>query len=361
MSIKFMPVGNCCLYQFGFNRAEVNKLKGEQGYDEVLRQSTTFKRIRNWIFGVHKADAAKAFYWLTHATTAEEAHYHFLRLRQCVGAHANALKYDYSDYNRIFHYSIDRFSDRTPLINCIKWTSSYQLQCPLADDDAQTQTSSDQQKNSSRLPNSSPSIAIIQSASARSPLKELKMSWHWLKFMTERNYKMPGLTHTLKEILDFDDDRLETVHDFIQLLFPNIDPSPYNPKAPLMTDLLTTALKHDVRLQQTVMKCLDKMLQFYGLERDGDKIAIVKGKEDQHSKWKTNINHNHKRLSRIMHCLNALGFAECSDSLKQCLLDNGNGVISEKVTSYWNKIEFNGDHYSKLHFDGLTSLKVQDQ
>ena len=41
---------------------------------------------------------------------------------------------------------------------------------------------------------------------------------------------------TLAEILQWDDDRLEMVHDYIQWVFPTRQPSGVNPLAPTVTD-----------------------------------------------------------------------------------------------------------------------------
>ena len=357
MSGNIVSIGNCCLYSFGFSQQEVDNLTSSYervGYNEVLRQSTTFRRICNWIFGVHKADAAKALYWLTHAKTAEEAHYHFLRLQTCVGAHANKLQSDYNSGANWFCYKMDisEFSFQN-LASQLEWKSQYQLQCPLSDDAGDSTETTPLMSSSNR----NPTMAVMQSASMRSPLKELKMSWHWLKWMTDKNYKMPGLAHTFNEIFRFSDKQLENVHNFIQLLFPNVAPSPYNPNAPLLTDLIKTAIKHDTNLQQSVKQCLDHMLSFYGLKREGDVISIDPAKDSQHDKWKTSKNHNHKRLSRIMHCLNELGFAKCAQSLKECLLENASEVISRRVKNVWtNEVKYNGELDEQLCFEDLPKL-----
>src|SRR5687767_14960180 len=46
---------------------------------------------------------------------------------------------------------------------------------------------------------------------------------------------------TLDEILAWDDDRLEAIHDYIQWLFPTRQPSGVNPFAPLVTDATVRA------------------------------------------------------------------------------------------------------------------------
>jgi len=69
----------------------------------------------------------------------------------------------------------------------------------------------------------------------------------------------------LEDILAWNDDELEEVHDFIQWLFPLPEPSQYNPDAPLLTKEDIAAFKSDPVLQANLMRSFERILAFLGL------------------------------------------------------------------------------------------------
>ncbi|HEX4064406.1 MAG TPA: opioid growth factor receptor-related protein [Acidobacteriaceae bacterium] len=69
---------------------------------------------------------------------------------------------------------------------------------------------------------------------------------------------------TLAQILDWDDDRLEDIHDFIQWLFPLPETSGANPSAPTLDAHTITAFHATPEMQQRLRQSLDRMLRFYG-------------------------------------------------------------------------------------------------
>ena len=79
---------------------------------------------------------------------------------------------------------------------------------------------------------------------------------------------------TLSGILDWPDDRLESVHDYIQWVFPTEAPSGVNPFAPLVTRETKQAFTDRPDLRDRLRLALDRLLAFYGLRRaagpDGD-------------------------------------------------------------------------------------------
>jgi Opioid growth factor receptor (OGFr) conserved region len=69
---------------------------------------------------------------------------------------------------------------------------------------------------------------------------------------------------TLDAILTWPDDRLESVHDYIQWVFPTAIPSGVNPFAPLVTSDTTAAFASSPTLTDRLRRALDRMLAFYG-------------------------------------------------------------------------------------------------
>src|SRR4051812_48445824 len=83
-----------------------------------------------------------------------------------------------------------------------------------------------------------------------------------------------GAGRTLADILAWNDERLERVHDYVQWVFPTRQPSGVNPLAPLVTAVTSRAFAGDAALRGRLRASLDRMLTFYGLRRAGSRIEI---------------------------------------------------------------------------------------
>ena len=149
---------------------------------------------------------------------------------------------------------------------------------------------------------------------------------------------------TLGEILAWDDDRLEMVHDYIQWVFPTRQPSGVNPFAPLVTGATARAFAADEALRDRLRRALDRMLAFYGLTRRAERIEIDAARFPARARtWLNPGNHNHLRLTRIMDSLSALGLRDDALALKRCLLEDvcagpGAGRVTERTLEFWRII-----------------------
>lgn len=149
---------------------------------------------------------------------------------------------------------------------------------------------------------------------------------------------------TLQSILDWPDERLESVHDYIQWVFPTTTPSGANPWAPLVTDA-TIASFASPELRDRLRAALDRMLTFYGFVRASDtsgNVSITIDSERFARRaviWLRPGNHNHLRLTRIMQSLWALGLEDEAIALQRCLLALYEGPGARKITTetaeYW--------------------------
>jgi hypothetical protein len=144
---------------------------------------------------------------------------------------------------------------------------------------------------------------------------------------------------TLEEIRGWPDERLEAVHDFIQWMFPTVQPSGVNPSAPLIVPHTVEAFEGDPALRDRLRASLDRMLAFYGLRRSvdaggGTRIEIDEARFAARAmNWLHPNNHNHLRLTRIMDSLSALGLPEEARALRRCLVtDVYEGPGREQVT-----------------------------
>jgi hypothetical protein len=141
-----------------------------------------------------------------------------------------------------------------------------------------------------------------------------------------RFYRGEGLDHrgrTLREILGWDDERLEHVHDYIQWLFPLDEPSGPNPDAPLLTPDDRATFSRDAELRLALGESLRRMLAFFGFrleERAG--APVVERAADFHERkrvWLRPHSHNHLRLTRILRSLCLLGLGGHARSFFACL------------------------------------------
>jgi Opioid growth factor receptor (OGFr) conserved region len=148
---------------------------------------------------------------------------------------------------------------------------------------------------------------------------------------------------TLAGVLAWDDERLEAIHDFIQWLFPTSRPSGVNPSAPLVTDATIKAFERDEALRDHLRQALDRMLLFYGLRWNGDRIEIDASRFPARARvWLRPGNHNHLRLTRIMESLATLGLPAQAQALQRCLLEDvctgpGAGAVSPRTAEFWRR------------------------
>lgn len=146
---------------------------------------------------------------------------------------------------------------------------------------------------------------------------------------------------TLDAILEWDDGRLEAVHDYIQWLFPSRQPSAVNCFAPLVTDDTVRAFERDPMLRDRLERAFDRMLRFYGLRACDGRIEIDARAFPSRSRvWLTAGNHNHLRLTRIMDSLSTLGLRAHARALQRCLIDDvcagpGSGRVAPRTIEFW--------------------------
>lgn len=150
----------------------------------------------------------------------------------------------------------------------------------------------------------------------------------------------------LTEILAWDDARLESVHDYIQWLFPLPEPSAFNPFAPILNEATIRTFQHDATLRTRLAQSLSRMLTFYGLSETTRQSqgghAIEPGPEfaAKSRNWLHAGNHNHLRLTRILTCLRLLGLDDQSRALLACLEQIASEhphAISSTTLAYWKR------------------------
>jgi hypothetical protein len=162
-----------------------------------------------------------------------------------------------------------------------------------------------------------------------------------IQFYSGNGYDHIG--RSLDAILNFTDEQLENIHDFIQWLFPIETQSQVNPSAPVVCKDIQLQFRNTALLRANLCKACRRMLDFYGLHchaktAPSSRVTLDRNFHSKSGKWLMKHNHNHLRLTRILKSLRLLGLEVCSKNLFLCLkniaLRNPQSISTETL-SYW--------------------------
>jgi hypothetical protein len=161
-----------------------------------------------------------------------------------------------------------------------------------------------------------------------------------------RFYRGAGADHRgrfLEDVLRWDDEALEAVHDYIQWLFPVDEPSMFNPHAPLVSAADRDAFRRDSGLAANLGRSFDRMLAFYGFQAQqiGAELDVNRAVSWTHRSavWLNPGNHNYLRLTRILRSLMLLGQPQLARALYERLREESEradpGRVSSTTLAYW--------------------------
>ncbi len=125
------------------------------------------------------------------------------------------------------------------------------------------------------------------------------------------------------DVLGFSDERLEEVHDYIQWLFPLPTRSGAQPGAPVLTRAEIDAIRADRSAQETLKKATERMLRFYRETRW----------------WLTTFDHNHLRITRIIHSLRLLVGPDEARRFHSAMLDlnaAAGSPVNARSLGFWS-------------------------
>lgn len=157
---------------------------------------------------------------------------------------------------------------------------------------------------------------------------------------------------TFQQMVDcWNDEMWELNHDFIQWLFPLVNPSMFNPDAPCITPQEVRYFRLYEPMKAKVFRALLRFLRFVGLELErideGDysepyeryRIVVKKAAffDKKEAIWK-HPNHNWLRITRVIASLYMLGLETEAKALFDCLCQLYNeGYGTEESFRYWQK------------------------
>ncbi|HIK14447.1 MAG TPA: hypothetical protein IGS53_04030 [Leptolyngbyaceae cyanobacterium M33_DOE_097] len=148
----------------------------------------------------------------------------------------------------------------------------------------------------------------------------------------------------IQEIWAWDFEQLESVHDFIQWLFPLPEKSAFNPNAPTVDADVIAAFQTNPHLRQNLLHSFTVMLLFYGLQREQQNGAIAIHRAANYpqrkSEWVQPFNHNFLRITRILKCLRLFGLRTEAEAFYACLhsiYQENSQQIGHETFQYWMK------------------------
>jgi hypothetical protein len=144
---------------------------------------------------------------------------------------------------------------------------------------------------------------------------------------------------TLADIWAYTDAELESIHDFIQWLFPLREPSQFNPDAPLLSETDIAEFRADPKLRENLQRSFEVFLAFLGLRYENGRVSEAPDFDRKSEVWRY-PNHNWLRITRVLTstrllCLEDQGRA-FFEFLKE-LRDSGRSGITDESFRFWER------------------------
>ncbi|MCJ1246706.1 hypothetical protein MMC30_003915 [Trapelia coarctata] len=149
---------------------------------------------------------------------------------------------------------------------------------------------------------------------------------------------------TLSAILAWNDRKLESSHDYIQVVFPLPEGSAYTWSVPIIDKATFDAFRARPELRARLRESFIRILSFYGfeLQQSNDSPKVVRGPHFSNAarNWVRRFDHNHLRITRIIRSLRVLGLeAEAAafyDALRE-VYESYKGHIGQKSMKFWTR------------------------
>ena len=126
---------------------------------------------------------------------------------------------------------------------------------------------------------------------------------------------------TLEQIQRYSDIQIEQIHDFIQIVFPKNRPSISNPHTHYLADNTTI---ERIQTNKSIKRNVIESSQWF--------LSFLKRNES----WKSQYNHNHLRITRIIGCLRLIVSDEEANKFYKSILElSGHGKINKITLEFW--------------------------
>jgi hypothetical protein len=143
-----------------------------------------------------------------------------------------------------------------------------------------------------------------------------------IKFLQGTGLDSQGRLHA--DILNFSDEELEEVHDYIQWLFPLREKSMAVPNSPVVeSEEMAELLRNDTVVRTNILRALERMKRFYA--------------DNDH--WLEQGDHNHLRITRILKSLCLLGLRDEAIKFHNFILQRVESAqpVTRESLAYWEQ------------------------
>ncbi len=133
-----------------------------------------------------------------------------------------------------------------------------------------------------------------------------------------RNEGTDGAGRTLSEVLKFDHDTMERVHDYIQWVFPLPEPSRARPNSPILTPEDIAQFREDVILRLNVHAAV-VWFRVFLLD----------------SRWVRKRDHNHLRITRVLRFLTLIHMKAEALKIYTFVTQRMGDLLSPDTAKFW--------------------------
>lgn len=163
-----------------------------------------------------------------------------------------------------------------------------------------------------------------------------------LKFF--RGVEDERIPRTVDQVEAFSDDDMEMYHDFIQWVYPTIQPSNLHPDAPVISEKFADMLSADKCALHNYCRTCRRYLKYLNFKCEGDgEVLLCAGKDatpEEHAKDFYQLpGHNYLRITRALNSLRETGHLKCSRRLYAALLHSLKYApkqwVSKVTLEYW--------------------------
>lgn len=143
---------------------------------------------------------------------------------------------------------------------------------------------------------------------------------------------------TISDLLNFSFNQMESIHDYIQWMFPLNEPSMFNTDAPLLTAEDIVLFQSNDVIRANFLSAIDKFLAFLGIELSFLVFSLSADFERRKYTW-FQFNHNSLRITRFLSCLTLLGYRPLAADILAFMVKTAGEhdvVINEDVLEFWH-------------------------
>ena len=151
-----------------------------------------------------------------------------------------------------------------------------------------------------------------------------------------------GRGRTIEDVWRLELDELEWSHDYIQWLFPLLEPSRAQPQSPVLTSAAAEVLRQSSEAHERLLRSTRVMARFYGFTvapaGPGWVVTLAPEFERRKQLWLAPGNHNYLRHTRILKSLTLLGLPSLAAAWLECLVavhQAHSSLVGRGTLEYW--------------------------